>query len=229
MRDVLTRVEWTIAATSQFDPAVSDRRFTILASDYTLATLAPAILREAAKASSPARFLFLTQIGSAERLLDLGDADLVIIPSAFCAKRHPFEIVLEEAFVAVVWRHGRLGGRKLTRKAFESAAHVVAQPQSDDPSLETAFLKDLGVTRNVEVTSYSFLSLPHLVVGTDRVATMHARLARLAAAMLPVEALELPFRLPKMRQAMQWHKFRTQDAGLSWLRGLIRDAARTLG
>ena len=45
VRDVLVRVEWTIATTSEFDPAQSDRQFNILVSDYTLATLDPASSR----------------------------------------------------------------------------------------------------------------------------------------------------------------------------------------
>jgi DNA-binding transcriptional LysR family regulator len=43
---------------------------------------------------------------------------------------------------------------------------------------------------------------------------------------LPIEIIELPFRLPKMKQAVQWHKYRSQDPGLIWLRDLIREAAR---
>ena len=41
VRDVLVRVEWTIATTADFDPAQSDRQFNVLVSDYTLATLVP--------------------------------------------------------------------------------------------------------------------------------------------------------------------------------------------
>ena len=228
VRDVLARVEWTLAATSQFDPSRSDRRFAILASDYTLATLAPAILAQARAARSAVRLAFLSQSGSAERLLDRGDVDLVIIPSVFCARRRPSEILLEEEFVAVVWREGRLAGGKLTRKAFEAAGHVVAEPQSDQPSLESMFMQELGVSRRVQATSYSFLALPHLVIGGDLVATMHGRLARLAAATLPVEILPLPFRLPKMQQAVQWHPSRAQDPGLIWLRELIARAAAAI-
>jgi hypothetical protein len=46
-----------------------------------------------------------------------------------------------------------------------------------------------------------------------------------AARSLPVKIIELPYRLPKMQQSVQWHEYRSQDAGLIWLRGVIRDAA----
>ncbi len=58
VRDVLVRVEWTIAATSQFDPARSERQFNILLSDYSLATLIPSVLANCGKASESVRFNF---------------------------------------------------------------------------------------------------------------------------------------------------------------------------
>ena len=73
--------------------------------------------------------------------------------------------------------------------------------------------------------TYSFNTMPLLVVGTDRVATIHRRLANQAARTLPIKIIELPYRLPKMQQSVQWHKYRSQDAGLIWLRGVICEAA----
>ncbi|WP_423220191.1 hypothetical protein [Burkholderia multivorans] len=34
----------------------------------------------------------------------------------------------------------------------------------------------------------------------------------------------LPVPVPTVEQAMQWHKHRTSDPGLAWLRGLLKDA-----
>ena len=73
--------------------------------------------------------------------------------------------------------------------------------------------------------TYSFNTMPLLVVGTDRVATIHRRLANQAARTLPIKIIELPYRLPKMQQSIQWHRYRSQDAGLIWLRRVICEAA----
>ena len=32
--------------------------------------------------------------------------------------------------------------------------------------------------------------------------------------------------LDRMEQAVQWHKFRTKDPGLVWLRGMLAEAAK---
>ena len=103
VRDVLVRVEWTIATTADFNPAQSDRQFNVLVSDYTLATLIPKVLALCRKAESTVRFNFLHQVAGPERLLERGDVDLLIIPKEFCSRRHPFEVILEEEFCAIVW------------------------------------------------------------------------------------------------------------------------------
>ena len=225
VRDVLVRVEWTIATTADFNPAESDRQFNMLVSDYTLATLVPKVLGLCRKATSTVRFNFLEQVDGPERLLERGDVDLLIIPKEFCSRHHPFEIILEEEFCAIVWSGGRLAREKLTRRAFAEASHVVTQPAGGVPSLESVFFKQHDLVRRADVTTYSFNTMPLLVVGTDRVATIQRRLADQAARSLPVKIIELPYRLPKMQQSVQWHKYRSQDAGLIWLRGVIREAA----
>ena len=107
VRDVLVRVEWTIATTADFDPARSDRQFNVLVSDYTLATLVPKVLALCRMAGSTVRFNFLHQVDGPEQLLERGDVDLLIIPKEFCSRQHPFEIILEEEFCAIVWSRGK--------------------------------------------------------------------------------------------------------------------------
>ena len=95
-------------------------------------------------------------------------------------------------------------------------------------SLESVFFLKQSVTRRIEVTTHSFTTIPALVSGSDRLATLHQRLATQAQLAFPIVILELPFRMPPMRQTMQWHKHRAQDVALIWLRALVREAAANL-
>jgi LysR family transcriptional regulator, nod-box dependent transcriptional activator len=95
-------------------------------------------------------------------------------------------------------------------------------------SFETWFMQRYGVSRRIEVTTFSFATAPSLVVGTERIATLHTRLARLAQRHLPITLLGAPMPMPRMEQAIQWHKYRTQDPGLVWLRSLLHRAARRM-
>jgi DNA-binding transcriptional LysR family regulator len=85
-----------------------------------------------------------------------------------------------------------------------------------------------GIVRRAEVTTFSFVAAPFVVVGTECVATVQGRLARFAQRSQPLTLLPLPVPMPRMEQAMQWHKSRTHDAGLLWLRGLLGEAARRM-
>ena len=112
VRDVLVRVEWTIATTADFDAAQSDREFNVLVSDYTLATLIPKVLALCRKAGHR-QVQFPSPGGRARTLLERGDVDLLIIPKEFCSRQHPFEVILEEEFCAIVWSGGDLRVRNL--------------------------------------------------------------------------------------------------------------------
>ena len=67
-----------------------------------------------------------------------------------------------------------------------------------------------------------------VVVGTDCIATVHARLARQMQGFLPIELRPPPIPIGAMEQSLQWHKYRTQDTGLVWLRGLLSKAVERM-
>lgn len=225
VRDVLVRVDTSIAAQPMFDPANSDREFRILASDYTLVTVMPHLLAMASKQSRTLRFKLMPQGEQPHRALERGDADMVIFPRDYCSTEHPIERLWEEKFVCVVCSESVHARRPLSFERYTEAGHIVMQPPDAAPSFETWFLQRFGVSRRIEVTTYSFSSVPALVVNTDRIATVHLRLAKLAQKSLPLTLLEPPIPMPTMEQSIQWHKHRTKDPGLIWLRELIHRAA----
>ena len=92
-------------------------------------------------------------------------------------------------------------------------------------SFEAWFVKRYGVTRRVAVSSYGFCALPAMVVGTEFIATVHKRLAQQLMASWPIELRKPPLPITSMEQGLQWHKYRTQDPGLVWLRDLLHRAA----
>ena len=227
VRDVLLRIDSTIAAPAAFAPHASDRMFRIFASDYTQMVLGPALMPLAAQQRSTVRFEFAAQVTQPHRDLERGEADLLIIPTGFTSPDHPREVLYQENFVCMVWRDGAMAQGDLSFERYVAAEHVVMQPgRGRLDAFEGWFLKRYGITRRVAVLTYSFITLPALLVGTDRVATVHERVARRLVNAWPLEIRPTPMKIDPMEQAMQWHKFRTNDPGLSWLRSLVVEAAR---
>ena len=229
VRDVLVRVDSAIAIPPEFVPASSDRTFRIFASDYTQAVFAPNLLALASQTRCSARFEFLPQVMNPQRELERGEADLLIIPRGFTSPDHPDEVLYRESFVCVMWADSALAQGEWTFERYAAATHVEMRPSSTDThSFESWFIKRYGLSRRVAVTTYSFAAMPALVVGTHMVATVHERLARQAALALPLAIRRPPFELTAMEQAAQWHKHRTQDPGLTWLRTLLRSAVQRM-
>jgi len=227
VRDLLLRIDSTLAAPPAFEPHASDRMFRIFASDYTQMVLAPAMMTLAAQQRSTVRFEFAPQVTEPHRYLERGEADLLIIPTGFMSPDHPREVLYREGFVCMVWRDSPLASGELSFDRYVAAEHVVMQPGSGrSDAFEGWFLKRYGITRRVAVLTYSFVTLPALLVGTDRIATVHERVARRLVGAWPLEIRPTPMKIDPMEQAMQWHKFRTNDPGLSWLRGLMVEAAQ---
>ena len=229
VRDVLLRIDSTIAAPADFEPQHSDRMFRIFSSDYTQLVLGPLLMTLAAQQGATVRFEFAPQVTQPHRYLERGEADLLVIPTGFLSPDHPSEVLYQENFVCMVWRDSHLAQAELSFERYVAAEHVVMQPgggRSD--AFEGWFLKRYGITRRVGVLSYSFITLPALLVGTERIATVHERIARRFASAWPLEIRPTPMKFDVMEQAMQWHKFRTNDPGLTWLRGLMTQAARRI-
>ena len=142
---------------------------------------------------------------------------------------HPREALYRESFVCMVWRGGALAGGRLDFDRYLAAEHVVMQPEGGRTlAFEGWFLQRFGVTRRIGVQTYSFITLPALLVGTDRVATVHERVARHLVGAWPLEIQPTPMAIEDLEQAMQWHKFRSKDPGLLWLRNLFTEAARRM-
>jgi LysR family nod box-dependent transcriptional activator len=229
VRDVLVRIDTTVAARPAFDPTESDREFTLFVSDYSMEVLIPGMLALAHQRDSRVRFNLKPQMGPPHRNLERGEADLLIIPAGFCSPDHPLDALFEDRFVCVVWQESPLAQGALTMERYLRARHVsMLPPDGSLPVFDTWLANDHGLTREIGLTTYSFSAMLHLVVGTDLIATVHARLADKLQRLLPIALRPVPMSMKKLQQSMQWHKYRTRDPGLIWLRDLLREAGASM-
>lgn len=228
VRDILVRIETTVEARPVFVPAESERLFRLLISDYTLMTLIPKLIARAFAEAPGVRFEFVPQVAHPQKLLERGETDVLIVPQEYCSTEHPSEILFQDSYCAVVWKESELARGVLTAQRYLAAGHVVIQPRDGKPALDDWFVQRLGLVRHIEMSTFMFSSAAHLVVGTERIATTQRHLASQVALEHPVVMRELPFQMPVINQALQWHTYRTADPGVAWLRDLLRSAAKDL-
>ena len=132
--------------------------------------------------------------------------------------------LFEDEYCCLVWKGSRLAEGPLTEVDFISAGHVRMVPSTGANSFEDQFLEKRGISRRIEVNCYSFTALPYLVLGTDRIATVHGLIARHAMSHLPLVRHPLPFPWIALDEVLQWHGHRSRDSGLIWLRDVFRKA-----
>ena len=210
-----------------FDPASSSRVFRVAASDY-IATVVLAPLLQALEREAPGvRLEIALPADSTSERLAKGEYDVVLTPVDFIDPGHPAELLFEEGHVVVGCATNPLLAATLTREGFASAGHVAVRIDGRNTHIDNE-LGRLGVVRRVEVHAPSFIQAPWLLPGTRRLALMHERLATLVAPLLGLRIAVAPFAIPPMREMMQFHATRAQDAGLLWLRGKLRALAQVV-
>ncbi|WP_369856626.1 LysR family transcriptional regulator [Candidatus Thalassolituus haligoni] len=229
VRNVLNLIESSILIQPNFDPATTDRTFSIFCSDYTQMVLIPHLLMLAEQQNSNARFRFLPQIENPHKSMERGEADLLIIPSDFVSAENPSDVLYEEDFVCMMWNDSAIAHTPLTVAAYANAGHVSMEPSAHRRDFFSQFInQEYGINRHITVSTYSFAVLPSMVVGTENIATVHARLARQIARIWPLTIKPVPFAMARMKQCVQWHQYRNNDKGLIWLRELLVKATSQL-
>ncbi|WP_028311712.1 LysR family transcriptional regulator [Derxia gummosa] len=227
VRDVLLRIDATIARRPDFDPATAERRFRIAASDYMVTVLLAPAMREAARIAPGIAFDFQTVDAGVSEALTRGEVDMVVMPAHYLPPEHPSETLFVDHYSCVFWMGNTRIGDRLDLDEYLALGHVITRIRNTPVSMfDQQLMERGGHVRRIELAVESFALLPQLVVGTDRVATVQDRLARHYARMLPLRVLPAPFDGPQLEEAMQWHRYQDGDPGMQWLRGLLREAAR---
>jgi LysR family nod box-dependent transcriptional activator len=219
VREVLLKIQTSITAKPVHDISESKRHFRIMASDYLISVVFAEVIQAVNREAPQITFELMSPGDTAVEMLMRGEVDLMIAPEHYVAKEHPSQLLFEEQHVCVLWEGNTSIGEHLSLERYLELGHVsVAFGRSRTPGIEEWFMNQYGCKRRLEVITHDFNTLPQLVIGTERVATMHSRLARLYARSLPLRILPPPVELPAMREYMSWHRSLDRDPMLRWLR-----------
>jgi LysR family transcriptional regulator, nod-box dependent transcriptional activator len=230
VRTCLNAADTVVATSATFDPSTAIRTFRIISSDYVLAAVLARVARRLATLAPRVRLEFVLPDEVAEERFVRGELDLLIAPATFLVDSHPSDLLYEESHVLVGWKDNPIFTGEITPEQVFAAGHVAV---SMGPHREVTFgdrqMEQINPDRRIEAVVSSFTMIPWLVVGTQRLALMHRRLAVAMAESLPIAFAPLPFPFPSMPEMMQYHRTRSADEGLRWLIEEIRRAAHDSG
>lgn len=206
-----------ISSSTLFDPATSHRVFRIAASDYITAIVLRPLLSELAGVAPNIRIEIVPLGPGVEAEMDRGAIDCVISPEQFQSRGQPQELLFTERHVLLGWSRNPLFAAPITQEAYDQAGHVTVELSNARAFVEEQ-VRAMGDHRRIEVVASSFTIVPWLLPGTNRIALVHERLARLFVDKLELAIADPPFAIPPMRELLQFHRSRVADSGLMWLK-----------
>jgi LysR family nod box-dependent transcriptional activator len=186
-------------------------------------------MQEAARQAPGIKFELVRLDENIEQSLDKGNIDFLIRPSVHALPTHPKEPLFEDTHTCVVWEKNTWIGNSISRKRFLELGHIAVHFGHAPAIFEDWFSVHYGETRKIEVVTQDFESACRLVAGTDRIATVMTRMARLCEKHLPLRLIRPPFSVPKVTHCLQWHRYQDQDPGHIWFRDLIKRVSNNIG
>jgi LysR family nod box-dependent transcriptional activator len=228
VRQFLLQAEAILHTNPEFDPATSNRKFRVMMSDYVETVVMTELLPRMEKLAPGVGVHLISNIEGLEEL-ERGEIDLAITPTKYLSAEHPAEPLFDDEFTCVVWSGNKKVSRTISRDAFLNLGHVVVRfgRHQQIPTFDELFIEQFSHERKIEVVTTAFNLVPHLLIGTARIATLHRRLAAFYQRYLPLKLLDPPFKIPRLEESMQWHRSRDHDPGTIWLRSMIQRAMGT--
>lgn len=231
VRETLQHARDTISLRPDFDPVSAERRFTVYASDYvTTVMLADVVVRIAGEAPGISLDIRSPPKNLTE-VFERGTIDLLVMPQQYIARLdQPHVQLFEDKQVCIAWTGNTRIGESMTFDEYMECGHVTVR-FGDDRSItiEEWSLPSYHKSRRVEASVDNFTTMPLLVVGTQRIATVPLRLAQHFAAHLPLRLIEPPFDIPPVAETLAWPRHLDRDMAHSWLRQRLLECSKGIG
>jgi DNA-binding transcriptional LysR family regulator len=224
LRVLLAAADGLRSAATEFDPARSDRRFSLLLTDVGMIRfLPPLIARIATIAPNISVRAVPLDARQFELRLETGEADLAFGAFPKAARYLRRQRLYFDGYSSVLRkRHPR--ARKCQSVAgFLAERHIlVTGSETGHAAHRTAHrvLSSAIAPANVMLRVPSFIAGAIVAAEADGVATLPTNLAQRLAGPLGLVAFETPIALPRIEIAQFWHERYHRDAGHQWLRNL---------
>jgi DNA-binding transcriptional LysR family regulator len=228
--EVLDRLRQTLAVHAPFDPATTDRVFTVAFSEYAESVLAPPLLEVVAK-EAPRALLAISHADrtNAQDLLEAGGAELAVAvlpepPALYTRVR-----LLPEVFLTLMRAGHPLAEGAMTLERFTAFPHLLHSPNGSRDGALDGPLTEAGHPRRLGAVVAHLVAVPEILTRTDMVMTLSSRLATRLAEVHGLVVRHCPVEIHHTRLSLVFHRRFEADAGHAWLRRTLLAVAREVG
>ena len=224
LRVLLAAADSLRSAATEFDPASSDRLFSLLLTDVGMIRFLPPLIARIAsiapKISIRAVPLDARQF---EHRLETGEADLAFGAFPMAARHLRRQRLYFASYSSVIRKRHPRASKSRSRIGFLAERHILVTGSETGHAAHRAAHRVLSsaiAPGNVMLRVPSFIAGAIVAAETDGVATLPTNLADRLAGPLDLVAFEPPISLPRIEIAQFWHERYHRDAGHKWLRNL---------
>ena len=208
---------------TSFDPATSQRAFTLAMTDVgeiyflpvlmdTLAHMAPGVTLRAVSVTDQA---LKDSMASGQVDLALG-----LLPQLQAGYFQ--QVLFHQPYVCLMRSgHPLAASPALTLQDFQTAHHVRVESLGTGHGRVDEALQRQGIQRHIRLTLPHFVALGQVLASTNLIATVPERYAERASAPFALTTRPLPVALPQTAIHQFWHARLHRDPGCQWLRSLV--------
>lgn len=219
LREALQHLDAVIRKPRDFDPATSQRTFTLGANDNAGAIVAPRLIRRLYGADHPDMRIAQRSIDFARLAtqLEAGEIDIALVARNRLLKGLPSQPLLEEKFMMAQRKRHPRGSKPPSLRDYMRLDHVIV---SGDGGGFHGFIDEMleakGGARRVAVSVQHYSLVPLILETTDLVCTLSTQFLSRYASRLTV--LPLPFDARRFELHATWHTRFDNDPAHAWFR-----------
>lgn len=222
LRQALERLDAVVRAPAVFDPARSQRVFTVGANDNAGAIVAPRLIQRLCDHANPAMKVALRSV-DLKRLVDqleTGDMDVALVSANRIPSGMRHQPLLVEKFMMAQRKGHPRGTKRPSLRDYIRLDHVMVSGDGGGfRSSIDELLRDQKVERRVAVSVQYYSLVPLILDATDMVCTLPAHFFARHAERLTI--LPLPFDAGRFTLHATWHPRFDNDPAHAWLRGQL--------
>jgi len=232
VRDALSQLDRVLLSDPvTFDASRSAKSFRVATTDYANFVLLPSLLARL-QVEAPSVVMDVCELDRSRPLDALlgNEVDLVLgSVSATSTYVHRADLFSDNYVCIARKGHPRIR-KRLTLPQFLNNSHVVIRQQNGGTGgILDELLEQQGKHRAVSISLPQFFAAPYIVMKTDSLMTVTARIGRVLEEAYPLRVFEHPVGLRSFTIGQLWHQRTHTDPTHQWFRKAIFEVARTLG
>jgi len=207
---------------TSFEPSSAQRSFTIGMTDIGEIYFLPALI-ERLRRDAPGVTLSTvrnTTVNVRDEL-EAGKVDIAIgllphLKAGFFQRR-----LFMQSYVCLMRRGHRLDKRRLSLAEFSAAEHLVVVSAGTGHGKVDELLQRSGIERTVRLNVPHYVSVGHILQGSDLIATVPERLADRLLGPFGLVKVAHPAKLPEIAINVFWHAKYHRSPANRWLRSVL--------